>query len=97
MRLTWIFNEWADLLEAIRGDKPFNEAANCVYASAVTSLGRCAAHTGQEVTLEEFLNHEHEYAPNVDKLIFDSPAPVQADKDGKYPVPEPGIKKNREY
>ena len=68
-----------------------------MYASAVTSLGRYAAHTGQEVTLEEFLNHEHEYAPGADTFTFDSPAPVQADKDGKYPVPEPGVKKNREF
>jgi hypothetical protein len=30
-------------------------------------------------------------------MTFDSPAPVQPDKDGKYPIPEPGIKKNREY
>ncbi|MGH8035601.1 MAG: Gfo/Idh/MocA family protein, partial [Lysobacterales bacterium] len=90
-------NEWFDLLEAIRNDKPFNEAASGVYASVTTSLGRYAAHTGQEVTFDEFLNHEHEYAPNADKLTFDSPAPVQAGPDGKYPVPEPGIKKNREY
>lgn len=90
-------NEWAALMDAIRNDKPFNEAPSGVYASVATSLGRYAAHTGQEVTFEEFLNHEHEYAPNVDKLTFDSPAPVQADKDGKYPIPQPGIKKNREY
>ena len=90
-------NEWADLLEAIRQDKPFNEAANGVYASAVTSLGRFSAHTGQEVTLEAFLNHEHEYAPDVDKMTFDSPAPLQTGKDGKYPIPEPGIKKDREF
>lgn len=49
------------------------------------------------VTFEEFLNHEHEYAPNADKLTFDSPAPVQADQDGRYPVPQPGIKTKREY
>lgn len=90
-------NEWADLLEAIREGKPFNEAESGVYASAVTSMGRYAAHTGQEITLEAFLNHEHEFAPDVDKLTFDSPAPVQADKDGRYPIPEPGIKKDREY
>jgi predicted dehydrogenase len=90
-------NEWADLLEAIREDKPFNEAASGVNASVVTSMGRYAAHTGQEVTFEEFLNHPHEYAPDADKMTFDSPAPVQPDKDGKYPIPEPGIKKNREY
>jgi predicted dehydrogenase len=90
-------NEWAALIEAIRSDKPFNEAASGVHASAVTSMGRYAAHTGQEITLEEFLNHEHEYAPGADKFTFDSPAPVQADKDGNYPIPQPGIKKNREY
>jgi hypothetical protein len=27
----------------------------------------------------------------------DSPPPVRADEKGKYPVPEPGIKKDREY
>jgi predicted dehydrogenase len=90
-------NEWFDLLEAIRNDKPFNEVPHGVYASVTTSLGRYAAHTGQEVTFDEFLNHEHEYAPNVDKFTFDSPAPVQADKDGKYPIPEPGIKTKREF
>lgn len=90
-------NEWADLLQAIREDKPFNEAASGVYASAVTSLGRFAAHTGQEVTLEAFLNHDHEYAPGVDQFTFDSPAPVLAGPDGRYPAPEPGIKKDREY
>lgn len=90
-------NEWAALVDAIRNDKPFNEAASGVYASAVTSMGRYAAHTGQEITLEEFLNHEHEYAPNADKFTFESPAPVQADKDGKYPVPQPGFKTKREY
>jgi predicted dehydrogenase len=90
-------NEWFDLLEAIRGDKPYNEAPRGVMASVATSLGRYAAHTGQEVTFDEFLNHEHEYAPNADKLTLDSPAPLQAGPDGKYPIPEPGIKKNREF
>jgi hypothetical protein len=43
------------------------------------------------------LNCEHEMAPGVDKLTMDSPAPVLADKDGRYPVPQPGIVTNREY
>ena len=58
---------------------------------------RLAAHTGQVVTYDQMLKHEHEFAPDVDKLTMDSPAPVRADSQGKYPVPEPGIKKNREY
>ena len=91
------FNEWQVLTDAIRNDKPHNEVDRGVMASLTTSLGRYAAHTAQEVTLEEMLNHEHEYAPDADKLTPDSPAPVQADKNGFYPVPEPGKKTKREY
>ena len=60
-------------------------------------MGRMAAHTGQEITFEQMLNCEHEFAPDVDKLTMDSPAPLQADANGKYPVPQPGIVTNREY
>jgi hypothetical protein len=43
------------------------------------------------------LNSDHEYAPGVDKLTMDSPAPLLADANGVYPIPEPGIKKQREF
>jgi predicted dehydrogenase len=90
-------NEWNDLVEAIRADKPYNELERGVYASLVSSLGRKAAHTGMEVTLDELIKSDHEFAPGVENFTMDSPAPVKADADGKYPVPEPGIKKDREY
>ena len=90
-------NEWNDLVDAIRNDKPYNETEYGVRASLVTSLGRMAAHTGQEVTYEEILNSDHEMAPGLDKLTEDSPAPLVADSDGRYPIPQPGITKRREY
>jgi hypothetical protein len=90
-------NEWNDLMDAIRNDKPYNEVKRGAEASLVTSMGRMAAHTGQEITFEDILNCEHEFAPAVDKLTMDSPAPLQADKDGKYPAPMPGITKKQEY
>jgi len=90
-------NEWNDLIAAIRSDKPYNEAERGVMASLVTSMGRRAAHTAVEVTLEQMLNSEHEYAPGLDKLTADSPAPLQADSEGKYPIPRPGIVTDREY
>jgi predicted dehydrogenase len=90
-------NEWNDLVDAIRADKPYNEAKRGVEASLVTSLGRMAAHTGQEVTFEDILNSDHEFAPGLDKLAGDSPAPLVADANGKYPVPMPGITTKREY
>jgi predicted dehydrogenase len=90
-------NEWNDLLDAIRNDKPYNEVKHGVEASLTSSMGRMAAHTGQEIAFEEMLNCEHEFAPGLDKLTMDSPAPLQADSDGKYPVPMPGRNKKREY
>jgi len=89
--------EWEDLIQAIREDRRYNEAERGTIASLVTSMGRMAAHTGQVITYEQMLNCPHEFAPNVDKFTTSSPAPVQADKDGKYPVPMPGILKDREY
>ncbi len=90
-------NEWNDLVDAIRNDKPYNEVKRGVEASLVTSLGRMAAHTGQEVTYEDILNSDHEFAPGLDKLTADSPAPLLAGPDGRYPIPAPGIKTKREY
>ena len=90
-------NEWNDLMDAIRNDKPYNETENGVKTSLVTSMGRMAAHTGQEITYEGILNCDHEMAPGLDKLTEDSPAPLQPDSNGRYPVPQPGIVKDREY
>ena len=89
-------NEWDELVDAIRTDKPYNEVKRGVEASVVTSMGRMAAHIGQTVTYDMMLNCDHEFAPGLEKLTKDSPAPVTPDADGMYPQPEPGIKK-REY
>ena len=86
-------NEWNDLVDAIRHDKPYNEVKRGVEASLVTSLGRMAAHTGQEITYDQILNSDHEFAPGLDKLTLDSPAPLKPGPDGRYPVPQPGITK----
>lgn len=89
--------EWEDLMEAIRNDTPYNEVQRGVEASLVTSMGRMAAHTGQEITYDQILNSTHEFAPDLDKLEKDSPAPLMPGEDGLYPLPEPGRKKDREY
>ena len=90
-------NEWNDLIDAIRRDKPYNEVKRGAEASLVNTMGRMAAHTGQIITYDQALNCKHEMAPGLDKLTMDSPAPLRSDSDGKYPVPQPGILKNREY
>jgi predicted dehydrogenase len=89
--------EWDELVDAIRNDKPYNEVKRGVEASLVTSMGRMAAHSGQEISYDDMLNCDHEMAPGLDKLTMDSAAPLVADANGKYPVPEPGRKGKREY
>lgn len=90
-------NEWNDLIDAIRNDRPYNEAERGVQASLVTSMGRMSAHTGQEITYEQILACKHEMAPGLDELTMESAAPLQPGPDGRYPVPRPGIVRDREY
>ena len=90
-------NEWDDLVDAVRNNKPYSEVRRGVEASLVTSMGRMAAHTGQIITYDQILNSKIAYCADVDKLTLNGPAPVMADAKGKYPVPQPGIIKNREY
>ncbi|MCA9093810.1 MAG: twin-arginine translocation signal domain-containing protein [Planctomycetaceae bacterium] len=89
--------EWDHLIEAIRNDKPYNEVKRGVEASLVTVMGRIASHTGKVVTYDDALNHEHELGPDIDKLVLNGPAPIQAGPDGKYPIPLPGLNGNREF
>jgi predicted dehydrogenase len=89
--------EWDDLIDAIRNDKPYNEVKRGAEASLVNTMGRMAAHTGQVITFEQALNCPHEFAPDADKFTFDSPAPLRSNSKGEYPVPQPGILKDREY
>lgn len=89
--------EWDDLVDAIKNNKPYNEVPRGVDASIATSMGRMAAHTGREITFEEMMNCPHEFAPNVDKLTNDGPAPIMPDANGHYAVPQPGVTTETEW
>ncbi len=91
-------NEWETLITAIRQDKPYNEVKRGVEASVTSSMGRMAAHTGQIVTFDQMLNNPVEFAPDLDKLTADTPAPLVSGTDGRYPIPQPGkLDPTREY
>jgi predicted dehydrogenase len=90
-------NEWDELVLAIRNDKPYNEVKRGVQASLTASMGRMAAHTGQEITFDDMLNCDHEFAPGLDSLTASTPAPLQPGANGRYPIPEPGTNPKREY
>jgi len=52
---------------------------------------------GQEITWDDMVNCDQEFAPNADKFTMDGPPPIAADADGRYPVPEPGIKRGAKW
>jgi len=81
------------LFAAIRENKPYNETERCAKAAMAGILGRMAAECGQMVTWDEAMNSKLELAPGLDKLTMDSPAPVQPDAQGRYPVAMPGLTK----
>ena len=83
-------NEWDVLLSAIRQDRKHNEAKRAALANLGAIIGRAAVHTGRLITWEEAMASNFQFFADVDKLTADSPAPVQADAQGRYPAPVPG-------
>ncbi|HOY57680.1 MAG TPA: twin-arginine translocation signal domain-containing protein [Verrucomicrobiota bacterium] len=82
--------EWDVLLSAIRNDRPHNETRRAALSNLGAIMGRAAVHTGQIVTWEQAVASKFQFCPNVDALTASSPAPVQADAQGRYPAPVPG-------
>ena len=83
--------EWQLLLDAIRQNKPYNEGRRAAEADLVALMGRMAVHTGQMVTWDQAMQSSFEYVKDIDRMTFDTPAPVKAGPDGIYPAPLPGM------
>jgi predicted dehydrogenase len=81
--------EWDELLTAIRQNQPYNEVERAAYTNLTSIMGRAAIHMGRVITWDEMLASKFKFCPSVD-FTMDSPAPVQADAQGRYPVPIPG-------
>jgi len=82
--------EWDVLLDAIRNDRPHNETRRAALSNLGAIMGRAAVHSGKIITWEEALASNFQFCSNVDALTVSSPAPVQADAQGRYPAPLPG-------
>ncbi|MGE5297151.1 MAG: Gfo/Idh/MocA family protein [Solirubrobacterales bacterium] len=85
--------EWQLLLDAIRSDKPHNEARRAGEAEVVALMGRMATHTGQYITWDQAMNSQFQFVADIDHMTFDTPAPIHAGPDGLYTPPQPGITK----
>jgi len=82
--------EWNVLLDAIRKDKPHNEAARAARANLADIMGRAAVHSGQVITWDQAMRSNFQFCPTIDAMSESTPPPVKADAQGRYPVPVPG-------
>jgi len=82
--------EWKLLLDAIREDKPHNEARRAGEANFAAIMGRMAAHSGQFITWDQAIKSNFQYVQDIDHMTFDTPAPIKAGPDGRYAPPQPG-------
>jgi len=83
--------EWYALLDAIRNNKPHNEAKRAALSNLADMMGRAAIHMGRNVTWDEAMASKFQWVPGgIDAINENSAPPVQADAQGRYPVPLPG-------
>lgn len=76
--------------KAIREDLPYNEARRGALATMTAIIGRMSNYSGTEVKWDDAMESNHTLVPT-DLVDFSSPAPVQPDADGRYPIAIPGV------
>ena len=77
-------------IDAIRGDKEFNECDNGALSSMTAVFGRMATYSGQLLKIDDCLNTKVDVFPYDEELGWDSNPPVLPDKAGNYQRPVPG-------
>ncbi|MBM3877255.1 MAG: Gfo/Idh/MocA family oxidoreductase [Verrucomicrobia bacterium] len=80
--------EHIPFFDAVRHDKPYNEAFNGAKSSLTAIMGRMATYGGQPVLWDDALNSKLDLAP--ERLAWDARPKVQPGPDGRYPFAIPG-------
>ncbi len=80
--------EHDDLFEAIRNDRPFNEAINGAMSSLTAIMGRMATYSGKLIESKEVLETAVSVMPN--SFAWDARPPTVPDENGFYPIAVPG-------
>ena len=80
--------EHDDLFDAIRNDKPYNEAENGAKSTLTAILGRMATYSGKVIEWDQALNSEVSTMPK--NLALDAEPLSKPGPDGLYPIAVPG-------
>ena len=83
--------EHIDLQNAIEKDADYNEGYYGGMSTMTAILGRMAAYGGQELTMDDALNHGRQLFPYGQDLTWDSKPPVLPGQDDRYEAPVPGV------
>jgi len=83
--------EWDDLLAAIVGSRPYNEADWAADSTMTAILGRMATYSGKMVTWDDATKSDLTFAPA--RLAWDAMPRTKAGPDGIYPCAAPGLTK----
>ena len=81
--------EHVALFEAIRKNHKHNDGWYGATSSFTAVLGRMATYSGQTVKWDEAVAHGPSEMPK--RYALDADPPALPDKDGRYPIPVPGI------
>ena len=79
--------EHDELQDAIRNDKPLNNAYYGTTSSFSACLARYATYSGKEVGFREMMDRNIRTMP--ENMSWDAQPPVMPDKDGNYKIPMP--------
>lgn len=77
------------LMDAVRNNRPHNEAEYAAMATMTAILGRMASYSGQTVTWQQAINSSLCLAPS--RVALDAAPPVLPDASGRYPAAMPGV------
>lgn len=83
--------EHDDLFAAIRSNTPYNEGDYGAKSTMTAILGRMAVYSGKVIKWDDAINSEISIMPK--HYAFDADPPVMPGKDGRYPIPVPGVTK----
>ncbi len=80
--------EHDELFEAINNGKVINNLEYGAKSTMTAIMGRMATYSGKIITWDQAMNADESLVP--ESMTWDSTPPVMPDKDGNYPIPQPG-------